>query len=58
MGPAGGQGQALYELSTGNLDVEALAWHEASSSLISSCNSANQSRWVDDGEEVHQVLPI
>jgi hypothetical protein len=27
------------QLSTGNLDVEALAWHEASSSLIASCNS-------------------
>jgi WD40 repeat protein len=40
----GGQGQALYELSTGNLDVDALAWHEASSSLIVSCNSTYRDR--------------
>ncbi|WIA21424.1 hypothetical protein OEZ85_000638 [Tetradesmus obliquus] len=36
----GGAAQALYELSTGNLDVTALAWHEASSSLIASCSSS------------------
>jgi WD40 repeat protein len=42
----GGQGQALYELSTGNLDVDALAWHQASSSLIVSCNSTYKDRWV------------
>jgi WD40 repeat protein len=40
----GGQGQALYELSTGNLDVDALAWHQASSSLIVSCNSTYKDR--------------
>jgi hypothetical protein len=42
----GGQGQALYELSTGNLDVNALAWHEGSSSLIASCDSSYEDRWV------------
>ncbi|KAF6253262.1 hypothetical protein COO60DRAFT_434032 [Scenedesmus sp. NREL 46B-D3] len=40
----GGQGQALYELSTGNLDVSALAWHEPSSSLIASCDSSYEDR--------------
>jgi hypothetical protein len=33
----GGQGQVLYELSTGNLEVNSLAWHEGSSSLIANC---------------------
>uniref|UniRef100_A0A383VJP0 Uncharacterized protein n=1 Tax=Tetradesmus obliquus TaxID=3088 RepID=A0A383VJP0_TETOB len=33
-------GEAVQELSTGNLDVTALAWHEASSSLIASCSSS------------------
>jgi hypothetical protein len=46
----GGQGQALYELSTGNLDVDALVWHEASSSLIASCNGTYRDRWVGDGK--------
>eukprot|EP00882_Tetradesmus_deserticola_P020625 GHRQ01022286.1.p1 GENE.GHRQ01022286.1~~GHRQ01022286.1.p1 ORF type:complete len:189 (+),score=68.34 GHRQ01022286.1:37-567(+) len=41
----GGQGQALYELSTGNLIVNALAWHEGSSSLIASCDSPYEDRF-------------
>jgi hypothetical protein len=31
--------QALYQLSTGNQAVSSLAWHEASSSLIASCEA-------------------
>lgn len=39
-----GNAQALYQLSTGNLVVESLAWHEGSSSLIASCNSVCENR--------------
>jgi WD40 repeat protein len=42
----GGQGRVLYELSSGILDVTALGWHEGSSSLIASCDSSYQDRWV------------
>ncbi len=34
-----GRAQALYELSTGNARVLALAWHQGSSSLLASCES-------------------
>ncbi len=35
-----GRAQALYELSTGNTRVKALAWHPATNSLLASCDSA------------------
>ncbi len=35
-----GGAQALYELSTGNTRVQALAWHQGSNSLLASCESA------------------
>jgi hypothetical protein len=35
----GGQGQVLFQLSTGNLDVNSLAWREGSSSLIANCDA-------------------
>jgi hypothetical protein len=41
-----GSAQSLYQLSTGNLVVEALAWHESSSSLIASCESSYENRCV------------
>lgn len=41
-----GSAQALYQLSTGNLTVESLAWHESSSSLIASCESNYENRCV------------
>ncbi len=34
-----GGAQTLYELSTGNTRVQALAWHQGSSSLLASCES-------------------
>jgi WD40 repeat protein len=40
----GGQARVLFELSSGNLDVSALGWHEGSSSLIARCDSSYQDR--------------
>lgn len=42
----GGNGQALYQLSTGNLDVESLVWHEGTSSLVASGDSKHEDRWA------------
>lgn len=44
------QAQALYHLSTGNLMVNSLAWHEGSSSLIAACESKTENRRVDLSE--------
>lgn len=41
-----GSAQSLYQLSTGNLKVEALTWHEGTSSLIASCENIYQNRWA------------
>ncbi len=38
-----GRAQALYELSTGNTRVHALAWHQGTNSLLASCDST----WCD-----------
>ncbi|KAG2486784.1 hypothetical protein HYH03_014583 [Edaphochlamys debaryana] len=39
-----GSAQPLYELSTGNLEVLALAWHPRSASLLASCSSPREDR--------------
>jgi WD40 repeat protein len=39
-----GQGQALYELSTGNTCVEQLAWHEGSNTLYAACEGRQEDR--------------
>ena len=44
VGSGGSRAQALYELSTGNMIVNALAWHEGSSSLMASCESDDGNR--------------
>ena len=44
VGSGGSRAQALYELSTGNMIVNGLAWHEGSSSLMASCESGGENR--------------
>ncbi len=39
-----GRAQALYELSTGNTRVQALAWHQATNSLLAACESVYSDR--------------
>ncbi len=43
-----GRAQTLYELSTGNTRVLALAWHQGSSSLLASCESLYSYRREED----------
>ena len=40
----GGQARPLYELSTGNMTVQSLVWHQGSNSLIAACDSPCEDR--------------
>lgn len=46
-----GQARVLYELSTGNMVVHGLAWHEGSSSLIASCECMTENRLGESYKE-------
>ena len=39
-----GKAKPLYELSTGNMSVSSLSWHEGTNSLIAACESLAESR--------------
>ena len=40
----GGQARPLYELSTGNMTVQSLVWHQGSNNLIVACDSPCEDR--------------
>ena len=40
----GGHARPLYELSTGNMTVTSLVWHDGSCSLVAACESAREDR--------------
>ena len=52
----GGQARPLYELSTGNMTVQSLVWHQGSNSLIAACESPCEHRHGGCDQDNFRVL--